>query len=181
MEDILVVSFFDPHWMLDMPKWSLTSRTTNREMFEIRKQTQRAVVDMVKACAPLETQLKKDIESFQRDARYTIRNGISPTTQATALATDTVANFPSSHHSNQMVSTANVPGSPTAEDFQHPGPQSPDRLAPSSADSNTAKQNMKRRKENTLDGAYMGADVHHGQRTFHVGWADEEQGIVSEI
>lgn len=58
MEDILLVSFFDPLWQNKPPKWAISRRSASAQSSDIERRIKRRVVDLVKGCTKRENDLK---------------------------------------------------------------------------------------------------------------------------
>lgn len=78
------------------------------------------MVDLVKACTPLEEALRENVSTKTLDGN-TERSGISPTVVPGGIGSEAIR---SSHHSNMTV----CPQGGTDQDFIHPGPAQPDDL-----------------------------------------------------
>lgn len=74
LHDIMLISFFDPQWQLQLPKWAVSKRISGREVAEHEYNIKRRVVDLVKSLSPIEDELSKLPQSTSGP------NGVSSTT-----------------------------------------------------------------------------------------------------
>ncbi len=92
LDDILLVSFFDPHWQLQLPKWAVSKRITTREILDLERRVKREVVNLALYTTPIENALKTLPTSTQCTG-----SAVCPSTLTAAFS-----DLPSSHHSNMQ-------------------------------------------------------------------------------